>query len=751
MSKNTLQISGMTCAACSARIEKLVGKMEGVEEISVNLAAEKAMVIFDESVIDLRAITNRIEKAGYGAELYQDTRLLDQDQADKEKEVQILWTKFLISVVFALPLLYFAMAPMISWVLLPIPDFFNPMMEPMHYGILELLLLLPIVASGYRFYTVGFSAILSRSPNMDSLVAMGTTAAIFYSIYGIYLIGIGKHSGVESLYFETAGMIITLVLLGKSLEAVSKGKTSAAIKNLMSMTPKMATVIIDEKEYQMPIEEVRKGQVILVRPGERIPVDGIVLDGKTSVDESMLTGESIPVEKTKGDEVFAASLNKNGVIRFQAEKVGTDTALAQIVRLVEEAQGSKAPIAKLADVVSGYFVPIIFGFAVLAFVFWMVQGESFSFSLTIMISILVIACPCALGLATPTAIMVGTGKGAEYGILIKSGSALELIHKVDTVVLDKTGTITVGMPMVTDIECFGEESKEEVLFFAASAEKGSEHPLGEAIVKEAEHLSLELVPSDHFHSITGYGIESTILGKNVLVGNKKLMEEKGILLRDETEFSTKLSKEGKTPMFVSVEGTLSGMIAVSDRMKDGSKEAVQMLQKMGIEVVMITGDNRNTALSIGKQAGIQQILAEVLPGDKKEAVQQLQQLGKTVAMVGDGINDAPALAQSDVGIAIGTGTDVAMESADIVLMKSNLLDVVTAIQLGTRTIGNIKQNLFWAFGYNVVGIPIAAGLLYLFGGPLLHPILAAAAMSFSSVSVVTNALRLKGFKPHKMG
>lgn len=749
MNKETLKITGMTCAACSARIEKVVGKMDGIDEVSVNLATEKAMVSYDPAKTGLSEIKERIEKAGYGAVEIQEKKLVDEDKLRKEKEIRTLWTKFIVSAVFAIPLLYFAMGSMISWLRFPIPSYVNPMQFPLNYSILQILLTIPIVIAGYRFYTVGYKAIINRSPNMDSLIAMGTTAAIVYSLFSVYQIANGNFRAVEGLYFETAGVIITLILLGKSLEAVSKGRTSEAIKKLMGLAPKTAIVIRDGKEYEVPIDEVEIGHIILVKPGEKIPVDGIVLEGNTSIDESMLTGESIPVEKKAGDPVYAASINKNGMIRFQATKVGGDTALAQIIKLVEEAQGSKAPIAQMADIVSGYFVPIVFGIAVLAFLAWFISGESLVFSLTIFIAILVIACPCALGLATPTAIMVGTGKGAEYGILIKGGEALETTHKINTIVFDKTGTITEGKPEVTDILTAGSTERNQLLQLAASAEKGSEHPLGEAIVNEAEKEGLELIKPEDFLAIPGHGIEVTIYGISLLLGNKKLMDERNISLSEMEKDSDRLAEEGKTPMYIAMNNELAGIIAVADVVKANSLKAIEKLQAMGLEVAMITGDNRKTAEAIAKQVGIQRVLAEVLPQDKSNEVKKLQAEGKKVAMVGDGINDAPALAQADIGIAIGSGTDVAMESADIVLMKSDLMDVPTAIQLSKSTIRNIKQNLFWAFGYNVIGIPVAAGLLHLFGGPLLNPILAAAAMSLSSVSVLTNALRLKRFRPYK--
>jgi Cu+-exporting ATPase len=623
---------------------------------------------------------------------------------------------------------------------------FDPMMHSLNYAILQLSLTIPVVIVGYKFYTVGFKALIKRSPNMDSLIAIGTTAAIGYSIYGLISIALGNMEAVDNLYFETAGVIITLILLGKSLEAVSKGKTSEAIKKLMGLAPKTAIIIKDNKEVEIPIDEVQINDIILVRPGEKMPVDGVIIEGTTSIDESMLTGESMPIDKKAGDKVYAASINKNGLIRFKATKIGADTALAQIIKLVEDAQGTKAPIAKVADIVSGWFVPIVFGIAVLTSVIWLISGEDIVFALTIFISVLVIACPCALGLATPTAIMIGTGMGAKNGILIKGGVALETTHKIQAIIFDKTGTITEGKPEVTNIISSDGSNLDTLLQIAASAEKGSEHPLGQAIVRAGEKKGLTFLKIDQFEAITGFGIAVTIQDKVILFGNKKLMLDKKISLANLEDVANSLASEGKTPMFLSINNKLAGIIAVADVVKKSSLAAIKALQQMGIEVAMITGDNKQTAQAIGKQVGIKRILAEVLPQDKAKEVKKLQAEGKKVAMVGDGINDAPALVQADIGIAIGSGTDVAIESADIVLMRSDLMDVPTAIRLSKMTIRNIKQNLFWAFGYNTLGIPIAAGLLYLLGGPLLNPIFAAAAMSFSSVSVLINALRLKTFK-----
>ena len=744
-----IPIGGMTCAACVQRIEKALSKLDGVAAVSVNLATEKATVQYLPSVVRISQIKAAITQIGYTALESQSASSVDADKLRKQKEIRILWTKFIIAAVFSVPLLYLAMGAMIWQLRLPIPSFLAPMQYPLTYALVQIALVLPVVLAGYRFYLVGFKAIWQRSPNMDSLIAMGTSAALIYSFISTYRITVGDFAAVDHLYFETAGVIITLILLGKTLEAVSKGKTSEAIKKLMGLAPKTALVIQNGQEIVISVDEVEVGDVIMVKPGEKIPVDGAVLEGHTAIDESMLTGESMPVEKNAGDSVYAASINGNGSIRFRATKVGSETALAQIIKLVEDAQGSKAPIAKMADIVSGYFVPIVFVIAVVAALAWLISGQSAFFSMSILIAVLVIACPCALGLATPTAIMVGTGKGAEYGVLIKGGEALEIAHKINMIIFDKTGTITEGKPEVTDILTADGISRNQLLQLAASAEKGSEHPLGEAIVKGAAREQLELLAVDAFKAIPGYGIEVQIAGSGILLGNRKLMVERGIALDEWSADSDRLATEGKTPMYVARDGVLAGIIAVADVMKASSARAIRKLHDMGIQVAMITGDNRKTAEAIARQVGIDRVLAEVLPQDKATEVKNLQEQGYKVSMVGDGINDAPALAQADIGIAIGSGTDVAMESADIVLMRSDLMDVPTAIQLSKSTIRNIKQNLFWAFGYNVLGIPVAAGLLFLFGGPVLNPIFAAAAMSLSSVSVLTNALRLKAFKPYR--
>lgn len=742
----TIPIEGMTCAACSTRIEKVLNKTPGVIKASVNLASEKAMVEYDPSEIKLSGLKDVILKLGYKPLDVEKTNV-DEDKLRKERDIRIMKIKFIVSAVFALPLLYLAMGPMIPFFPLPIPGFLNPEMYPLRYALTQVFLTIPIVAAGYRFYTVGFKTLLQRSPNMDSLIAIGTTSAIGYSLYSTYRIAQGDMHFTHGLYFETAGVIIALILLGKTMETISKGKTSDAIKKLMGLAPKTAIILHKGEELEVPIEEVEMGDVVIVKPGGKIPVDGVVVDGFTAIDESMLTGESIPIDKKAGDKVYAASINKNGSIRFEATKVGGDTALAQIIKLVEDAQGSKAPIAQMADIVSGYFVPIVVAIAIFAFGAWMLAGQTLTFALTKFISVLVIACPCALGLATPTAIMVGTGKGAEYGILFKGGEALETAHKVTTIVFDKTGTITEGKPEVTDLLPANGMEAQRLLQIAASGETASEHPLGEAIVQKAKKDDLPLIPTTYFDAIPGHGLKVILEQMEVYIGNRKLMVEQSIDLTSMEQESDRLALEGKTPMYVAVDGALAGIIAVADVVKASSAKAIQKLHEMGVEVAMITGDNEKTAHAIARQVGIDRVLAEVLPQDKSNEVKKLQAEGKVVAMVGDGINDAPALVQADVGIAIGSGTDVAMESADIVLMRSDLMDVPTAIKLSKSTIRNIKQNLFWAFGYNTAGIPLAAGLFYIFGGPLLNPMFAAAAMSLSSVSVVTNALRLKRFKP----
>lgn len=746
-----IPIGGMTCASCSKAVERAVKKLDGVESIQVNLATEKASITYSPSKIKLYEIKEAIQKAGFKVLEMESKKLVDEDKIRKEKEMKNLFTKFIVSAIFAVPLFYIAMGQMIGEPIgpLPIPEIIDPNINPLNFGLIQLFLTIPIVIAGNKFYSKGVKSMISKAPTMDSLITIGTGAALIYSLYSLYLTYNGEHMAVHHMYFESAGVIITLVLLGKYFEARAKGKTGEAIKKLMGLSPKTAIIVKDDKEIEIPIEEVEVGDIILVKPGSKIPVDGVVIEGYTSVDESMLTGESIPVEKNPGSSVVGASINKNGTIKFRAEKIGSDTVISQIIKLVEDAQGSKAPIAKLADVISGYFVPVVVVIAIIAGLAWFVAGKGVVFSLTVFIAVLVIACPCALGLATPTAIMVGTGKGAENGILIKGGEALETTHKINTIVFDKTGTITEGKPVVTDIITANNIGEEELLKVAASAEKSSEHPLGEAIVRDCEEKSLGFYKVDKFMAIPGHGIEVILDNRDILLGNKKLMDSKNIDILNLEKKSDELAGQGKTPMYVAIDNNIAGIIAVADIVKENSAKAIKKLHEMGIEVAMITGDNKKTAQAIATQVGIDRVLAEVLPQDKSNEVKKLQEEGKFVAMVGDGINDAPALAQADIGIAIGSGTDVAMESADIVLMRSDLLDVSTAIKLSKKTMTNIKENLFWAFGYNVIGIPVAAGVLYLFGGPLLNPVIAALAMAFSSTSVLLNALRLKSFKVDK--
>ena len=740
---HTYKIEGMTCSACANRVEKVTKKMPGIENAVVNFATEKLSVSYDADAVSFGDIKAKVEKAGYKL-IREEEQKIEEKKKNLDEKGKLLW-RLILSLIFSVPLLTITMGHMVG---MPLPKIIDPMMNPLNFAIIQLVLTIPVMIIGYKFYYIGYKNLFKLSPNMDSLIAIGTSAAFIYSLYGTYKIYTGDGSYAMSLYYEAAVTILALITLGKYLEAISKGKTSQAIKKLMGLAPKTATIVRDGKELVIPIDEVIVGDIVIVKPGEKLPVDGEVIEGATAVDEAMLTGESIPVEKTIGSKVIGASINKTGFIKYKATKVGKDTALSQIIKLVEDAQGSKAPIAKMADIIASYFVPIVIGLAILASIGWLIAGESGVFALTIFISVLVIACPCALGLATPTAIMVGTGKGAEYGVLIKGGEALEVTHQIDTIVFDKTGTITEGKPVVTDI-ITSTILEDELLSIAASSEKGSEHPLGEAIVKSAEERNIQFKEISNFKAIPGHGIQVEIEGKTILLGNKKLMSENSIEVGELGVKSDKLANEGKTPMYIAINNKLEGIIAVADTVKPSSKEAIENLHKMGIKVAMITGDNKKTADAIAKQVGIDIVLAEVLPEDKANEVKKLQGKGNKVAMVGDGINDAPVLAQADIGIAIGTGTDVAIESANIVLMKGDLRDVTTAIKLSKATIRNIKQNLFWAFGYNVLGIPVAMGVLHIFGGPLLNPMIGAAAMSLSSVSVLTNALRLRKFNPNK--
>ena len=746
--KKEYKLSGMTCASCAMTVEMAVKDLETVEDVSVNLATERLSLLPKEG-FDSQQVLDAVAEAGYQAEEKGKDRPSDvnEEAAMKAQELRRKKQELLILLVTALPLLYISMGSMVG---LPLPSFLDHMAHPLVFVLSQLLLTLPAVWIGRGFYQRGFRNLIKKHPNMDSLIAVGTSAAFFYSLYSVGQVFLGYHAFVHQLYFESVAVIIALVLLGKYLESSAKGRTSQAIQSLLELVPSQAKVIRYGEVVTIDTEDIRVGDIIRIKPGERMPVDGLVTEGQTFVDESMMTGESVPIEKKVGDTITSATINQNGSIDYQATRVGSDTTLAQIVRLVEEAQGSKAPIAALADKISLYFVPIVLSLATLSALGWyFLDGESLSFSLSIFIAVLVIACPCALGLATPTAIMVGTGKGAENGILIKSGQALEAAYQLDTIVLDKTGTITVGKPSLTDLLPLSDFNRSDLLQLIASAEQHSEHPLAQAILEAAEEEGLDLLPVSHFEAMVGRGLSAQVEGKQLLVGNESLMKDKNIDSSVFQEQLLELSQEGKTAMFVAVDGQLAGILAVADEMKSSSLKAVQELQSMGLEVIMLTGDREETATAIAQKAGIQKVIAGVLPDGKAAAIKNLQEAGKKLAMVGDGINDAPALVQADVGIAIGSGADVAIESADVVLMHSDLRDVVKAIKLSQATIRNIKENLFWAFAYNTLGIPIAMGLLHLFGGPLLNPMLAGLAMSLSSVSVVVNALRLGRFKIKK--
>ena len=757
MKKETYDVTGMSCAACSSRVEKAVARQSGVQQVSVNLLKNSMVVEYDESALSSAQIVAAVEQAGYGASPHEKPgAAVPAVQSGKQGGLSAaqqayrgMKKRLALSLVFTVPLFYLSMGHMMGW---PLPGCFLGTENALVFAFTQFLLLLPIVFLNRQYYIGGAKALIQRAPNMDSLIALGSGAAIVYGIYAIYRIGIGfgqmdmdtVHTYMMELYFESAGTILTLITMGKTMEARAKGKTSEAITKLMDLAPKTATVERDGTEHIIPAAEVQPGDVLIVRAGESVPVDGVVLEGASAVDESALTGESIPVEKQAGDAVIGATINKSGYFKMRATKVGDDTALSQIVRLVDEATSSKAPIAKLADKVSGVFVPVVIAIAVIAALAWLLTGHSVEFSLSVGISVLVISCPCALGLATPTAIMVGTGRGAANGILIKSAEALETAHSVNTVVLDKTGTITQGKPVVTDVLTLGTE-RDELLTVAASLEKRSEHPLAEAIASEAEKEQLTLLPVEHFEQIPGQGLCAAVDGRNCLAGNRRMMEANGISGDPLFSRGEALAEDGKTPLYFAREGRLLGLIAVADVVKPTSAQAVAELSAMGIEVVMLTGDNERTAEAIRRQVGVDRVAAEVLPQDKEREIRRLQEGGKKVAMVGDGINDAPALARADVGIAIGVGTDVAIESADIVLMRSDLLDVSTAVQLSRAVIRNIKQNLFWAFFYNAIGIPIAAGVFYPAFHLKMNPMLGALAMSFSSVFVVSNALRLRWF------
>lgn len=738
-------IEGMSCASCAMTIENAVSKMPGVDKASVNLATEIMTVEANDSVTP-EAIAKVVDGVGYGARPRGKSVEEELEEKNEKKEAHLREMKrnLTISAIFAVPLLFIAMADMVG---IPMPAFLSPMQSPVSYALIQLALSLPIVWLGRRFFVDGFKALSKGHPNMDSLVALGTSAAFLYSLYGTYHVLEGHAHFAMNLYYESAGVILTLITLGKYFEDVSKGKTSMAIQTLVGLAPKMATVLRDGQEVEVPVEEVQVGDLIRVKPGEKVPVDGIVTEGNSTVDESMLTGESIPVSKSIGDEVIGASLNKTGSFILKATKIGKDTALSQIIQLVEQAQGSKAPIAKLADKVSGVFVPIVIVLALVSGLAWYFLGqESWVFALTITISVLVIACPCALGLATPTAIMVGTGKGAENGILLKSGEALEEANHVNMVVFDKTGTITNGTPVVTDVVTADSTDADALIRLAASLEVASEHPLGEAIVAKAKEQGAAFDEVTNFEAIPGFGIKGHVGETLVFLGNEKWMRENGLANVEMNDKANHFAEQGKTPLYIGYNDAVQGLIVVADTVKESSARAIQTLHEMGIQVAMMTGDHERTAQAIAAEVGIDRVFSEVLPQDKANYVSKLQEEGYIVAMVGDGINDAPALAQAQVGIAIGTGTDVAIESADAVLMKSDLMDVPAMLKLSRATIRNIKENLFWAFAYNIIGIPFAMGVLHLFGGPLLNPMIAGAAMSFSSVSVVLNALRLKRWK-----
>ncbi|MEI8201099.1 MAG: heavy metal translocating P-type ATPase [Eubacteriales bacterium] len=740
-----LAIEGMSCASCSAAVERAVKKLEGICLAQVNLATNTGSFAYDPELVSLTQIKSAITNAGYTPKDIEGEKTRTEQEARRDNEIGKMRIRLIIAAVFSAPILYIAMSHMFPQLGLPIPYFMGSHDFPLIFALIQLGLTIPVIFAGSKFYTRGIKSLFKGSPNMDTLVAIGTGSAFLYSLFATVEIYLGEFAFAKSLYFESAAVVITLVMLGKYLEAVSKGKTSEAIKKLMQLRPTTAVVERNGREMEILIDEVLVGDTVLVRPGSAFPVDGTILEGMTTVDESMLTGESVPVEKQPDSEVTGGSMNGEGLIKYRATRVGADTALSKIIQLVEEAQGKKAPIAKLADIVSGYFVPIVLVIAVLSAAAWAVAGKDFNFVLTIFVSVLVIACPCALGLATPTAIMVGTGKGAEFGILMKGGEALETTHKINAVVLDKTGTITEGKPRLTDIKTYG-LSEQLALLLCASAERGSEHPIARAIVENAFEKKIDLLQPDAFQALPGRGIEAVVGGRTVLAGNSKLMKEKGIDIEEAAADADRLARMGRTLMYVAVNGRLSALMAAADTVRKTSREAIAKLKSMGIEVYMITGDNQNTAQVIAAEVGIDHVLSDVLPGEKAGEVKRLQESGKKVAMVGDGINDAPALVQADVGMAIGTGTDVAVESADVVLMRGDLNEVPAAIALSRATIRNIKQNLFWAFVYNLLGIPFAAGAVYLFGGPLLSPIFAGAAMAFSSVSVVSNALRLRSFK-----
>jgi len=760
MAKEKYNITGMSCAACSAKVERVVGKLDGVENVSVNLLTNSMQVEYKEDKLSSNDIIKNIADAGYGASLATATKQKKEEKSIKKTNddaIASMKFRLKVSIVFLAILMYFSMGSMIG---LPLPKFLSGEGNPVGFALTQLLLVLPVMYVNRKYYISGFKSLFHLSPNMDTLIAVGTVAAFTYGVIAIYVMGYAlnnadMHTVTEyrmNLYFESVSMILTLITLGKFFETGSKARTTDAISKLIDLSPKRANVLRDGVEENILTEDVVVGDIVIVRPGESIPVDGMIIEGSTSVDESAITGESIPVQKEKGDKLIAATINKNGSVRIKATEVGEDTAISRIIALVEEASSSKAPIAKMADKVAGVFVPIVMGISLITFIVWLALGYDFSFALNCAIAVLVISCPCSLGLATPVAIMVGTGKGAENGILIKSADALETTHSIDTVVLDKTGTVTEGKPVVTDILAF-DIDENEFLKLAAGVESASEHPLAEAIVEKAKEKNLEIVSPTEFQAISGRGIVASVRGSKIIAGNEQAIKEQYGNSEDFTEVFKKgneLATQGKTPMYFGKDNKLLGIIAVADTIKKDSKEAIQALKNRNIDVVLLTGDHKNTAMAIAKEAGIKKVIAEVLPTDKEEHIRELMEAGHKVAMVGDGINDSPALARADVGIAIGAGTDIAIESADIVLMHSSLKDVATAIDLSKAVIRNIKQNLFWAFFYNSIGIPLAAGVFYLSLGWKLSPMFGAAAMGMSSVCVVSNALRLRAFKPKKV-
>ena len=760
MAKEKYNITGMSCAACSAKVERVVGKLDGVENVSVNLLTNSMQVEYKEDKLSSNDIIKNIADAGYGASLATATKQKKEEKSIKKTNddaIASMKFRLKVSIVFLAILMYFSMGSMIG---LPLPKFLSGEGNPVGFALTQLLLVLPVMYVNRKYYISGFKSLFHLSPNMDTLIAVGTVAAFTYGVIAIYVMGYAlnnadMHTVTEyrmNLYFESVSMILTLITLGKFFETGSKARTTDAISKLIDLSPKRANVLRDGVEENILTEDVVVGDIVIVRPGESIPVDGMIIEGSTSVDESAITGESIPVQKEKGDKLIAATINKNGSVRIKATEVGEDTAISRIIALVEEASSSKAPIAKMADKVAGVFVPVVMGISLITFIVWLALGYDFSFALNCAIAVLVISCPCSLGLATPVAIMVGTGKGAENGILIKSADALETTHSIDTVVLDKTGTVTEGKPVVTDILAF-DIDENEFLKLAAGVESASEHPLAEAIVEKAKEKNLEIVSPTEFQAISGRGIVASVSGSKIIAGNEQAIKEQYGNSEDFTEVFKKgneLATQGKTPMYFGKDNKLLGIIAVADTIKKDSKEAIQALKNRNIDVVLLTGDHKNTAMAIAKEAGIKKVIAEVLPTDKEEHIRELIKAGHKVAMVGDGINDSPALARADVGIAIGAGTDIAIESADIVLMHSSLKDVATAIDLSKAVIRNIKQNLFWAFFYNSIGIPLAAGVFYLSLGWKLSPMFGAAAMGMSSVCVVSNALRLRAFKPKKV-